>query len=156
MGIIKLPCLEFYWSKQYNGIETPGIARVMSLVRFEQLSCRSNRKGFPKDLVTKATKQNRGHYDYRSTGPLVASAWVDKRSIYFLSTLHVGELPSGRTCVVKRKQLDGTFVDLACPPCLPDYQAYMRGVDRRNQLQRYYNEGRRSKKWWRRVFVYIL
>ena len=37
MGIIKLPRLELYWSKQYNGIETPGIARVMPLVRFEQL-----------------------------------------------------------------------------------------------------------------------
>ena len=73
-------------------------------------------------------------YDYRSNGPLVASAWVDKCTIYFLITLHVGELPSGRTCVVKRKQLDGTFVDLACPPCLPDYQPYMRGVDRGNVI----------------------
>ena len=34
IGIIKLPRLELYWSKQYKGIETPGIARVMSLVRF--------------------------------------------------------------------------------------------------------------------------
>ena len=37
MGIIKLPRLELYWSKQYNAIETPGIARVMPVVRFEQL-----------------------------------------------------------------------------------------------------------------------
>ena len=37
MGIVKLPCLELYWSRQYNGIETPSIARVMPLVRFEQL-----------------------------------------------------------------------------------------------------------------------
>ena len=36
-------------------------------------TCRSNRIGFPKELVTKATKQNRGHYDYRSNGPIVAS-----------------------------------------------------------------------------------
>ena len=43
-----------------------------------------------------------------------------------------------------------------CPPCLPDYQAYMRGVDRGDQLVGYYNLGRRSKKWWKRVLYYII
>ena len=308
MGIIKLPRLELYWSNQYNGIESPGIARVMPLVRFEQLfrcfhlsnnetqipygqpghdklfkvrsllgivvphfqtecsihrectideamipykgrlafkqymkdkptkwgikvfvladahngyikniqiysgksmetsgvdiglcskvcldlfenletsglqlytdnyytspilylhlyktkeinacgTCRPNRQGFPKELVVKATKHNRGHYDYRSNGPLVACSWVDKRSIYFVSTLHIGELASGQKCEVKRRQQDGTSVDVACPPCLPDYQAYMRGVDRGDQLQSYYNVGRKSRKWWRRIFFYII
>ena len=45
---------------------------------------------------------------------------------------------------------------LECPPLLPDYQAYMRGIDRGDQLMSYYNVGRRSKKWWKRVFAYLL
>ena len=59
--------------------------------------------------------------------------WVDKRSIYFLPTMHIAEA-SGVT--VKRRKLDGTQDDI---PCFPDYQ---RGVDRGDQLIGYYNAGR--------------
>ena len=45
---------------------------------------------------------------------------------------------------------------VTCPPLMPDYQAYMRGVDRGDQLIGYYNIGRRSKKWWKRVFGYVI
>ena len=33
-----------------------------------------------------------------------------------------------------QKTSDGTRVDVECPPLLPDYQAFMHGVDRSNQL----------------------
>ena len=33
---------------------------------------------------------------------------------------------------------------------------YMRGVDRGDQMQTYYNVRRRSKKWWKRIFFYFL
>ena len=115
---------------------------------------RPNRKGFPQDLVTKATIHNRSYYNYRSSGPLLATVWVDKRSIYFLSTMHVAE--STEESTVKRRKPDGLQEDVLCPPLLPDYQAYMRGVDRGDQLIGYYNAGRRSKKWWKRVFCHIL
>ena len=32
----------------------------------------------------------------------------------------------------------------------------MRGVDRADQRIGYYNLGRRSKKWWKRVFAYLI
>ena len=47
--------------------------------------------GFPKELLTKAKNTNRGFVDFRSNGPLLATIWVDKRIIYFLSTIHVAE-----------------------------------------------------------------
>ena len=49
-----------------------------------------------------------------------------------------------------------TREEVTCPPVLPDHQAYMRGVDRGDQLIGYYNIGRRSRKWWKRVFSYII
>ena len=105
-------------------------------------TCRPNRAKFPPELICKATKNNAGHYDYHSNGPLLAAVWIDKRSIYFLSTMHVAE--SSNICPkVKRRKLDGIQVEVACPPLLSDYQAYMRGVDRGDQLQVYYNIGRR-------------
>ena len=59
--------------------------------------------------------------------------------------MHVAE--SSNICPkVKRRKLDGIQVEVACPPLLSDYQAYMRDVDRGDQLQVYYNIGRRSEK----------
>ena len=104
---------------------------------------RVNRRGFPKELVKKQ-KENRGFYDYRSNGPLLAAAWYDRRYVYFVSTLHIGE---SRGVTVRRKNPDGSTIDVPCPPLLPDYQQYMRGVDRGDQLIGCYNIGRRSKKW---------
>ena len=69
----------------------------------------------PKDLITKATNHNRrfmdyhsngcGFMDYHSKGSLLASVWVDKRTIYFLSIMNVAEPPIGTTCIVN----DGTY-----------------------------------------------
>ena len=78
---------------------------------------------------------------------------------------------------VQRREKDGTRRNVECPPLLPDYQSFMRGIDRGDQLMGYYNVGRRSfmrgidrgdqlmgyynvgrrsKKWWKRVFAYLL
>ena len=120
-------------------------------------TARAGRKHFPQELATRATTSNRGHYDYRSNGELLATVWVDKRTIYFLSTIHPAESPDGTDPpTVKRRKIDGTQEDVSCPTLLPDYQAYMRGVDRGDQLQTYYNVGRRSRKWWKRIFFYLL
>ena len=67
--------------------------------------------------------------------------------------MHVGESRGG---TVKWKNPDSTTTNVPCPPLLPDYQQYMRGVDRGDQLISCYNIGRRSKKWWKRVFSYII
>ena len=115
---------------------------------------RTNRRGFPQELVkSKRDKPNRGYYDYLSNGPLLAAAWYDRRYVYFLSTMHVG---ASQGDTVKRRNPDGTSTNVPCPPLLPDYQQYMRGVDRGDQLIGYYNIGRRSKKWWKKVFSYII
>ena len=92
--------------------------------------------------------------DYRTNGPLLAVAWFDRRNVYFLSTMHRAELDEDVT--VKRKNADGSRVDVPCPPLLPDYQQYMRGVDRGDQLVTYYNLSRRSKKWWKQCFSHLV
>ena len=113
---------------------------------------RSNRHFFPKELITQCTRHNRGLYEYRSNGPLLATVWIDKRTIYSVSTFH----PAESAGTVKRRKLDGSQENVSCPPLLVDYQQYMRGVDRGDQLSGYYNIGRKSKKWWKRVFSYLV
>ena len=57
---------------------------------------------------------------------------------------------------IERRGDAGERHAVECPPLLPDYQKFMRGVDRGDQLITQYNAGRRSKKWWRRVFFYLV
>ena len=125
---------ELYLALYRRGINACGTVRV-------------NRKYFPKDLVHKSTRNvQRGFYDYCSNGPVLAAVWFDKRFIHFLSTLHCPE--SATTTLVDRRNPDVSKTAVSCPPLLPDYQQYMRGVDRGDQLIGFYNIGRRSKKWW--------
>ena len=95
-----------------------------------------------------------GYYDYRSNGPLLATVWKDKRIVHFLSTIRVARCSVPVT--VKRREKYGSQKNVECLPLLPDYQKFMRGVDRGDQLMGYYNVGRRSKKWWKRVFSYLI
>ena len=74
----------------------------------------------------------------------------------FVSTLHRAEGTGEEPVTVKRRQADGSRIDIPCPPLLPDYQAFMRGVDRSDQMIGFYNIGRRSKKWWKRAFSHII
>ena len=69
---------------------------------------------FAKELCIKATGSSRGTYQYLSNGPLLACSWVDKRTLYFISTMHVGKRV--HTPTVKRRQANGSQTDVACPP----------------------------------------
>ena len=113
---------------------------------------RTNRKYYPQ-----VTQVERGYYDYRSSGPLLASVWRDKRAIHFLTTMHVAE-PSSEPATVRRITIQEDQIVhqlVVCPPCVPDYQQFMRGVNVGDQMMGYY-QVERSLKWWKRGFWYLL
>ena len=116
---------------------------------------RTNCKYYPKDLVVSPSSVERGYMDHRCSPPLAACVWKDKRIISFLSNMHEA---TGPATVQRTTVSEGavTREEVTCPPVLPDYQAFMRGVDRGDQLIKYYNIGRRSKNWWKRVFSYMI
>ncbi len=80
------------------------------------------------------TKLDQDFYDYRTCGPLTSFVWKDKKVIIFLSTVHVttGNLSVSRTA------RDESMVQVNCPPCLPDFQEFMGGVDLSDQRMSYY------------------
>ena len=118
-------------------------------------TARTHRKYYPQELAVKDRGKDRGWFDYRSSPPLLACAWKDRKIINFLTTIHNATDPATvlRT-VVSEGQV--TREAVTCPPMVPDYQAFMRGVHRGDQLIGYYNIGRRSRKWWKRVFGYVV
>ena len=76
-------------------------------------------------------------------------------AVLYGTTIHPAVLESIEP-TVKRRKPDGSRVDLPCAPYLPEYQSFMRCVDRADQRIGYYNLGRRSNKWWKKVFAYLI
>ena len=112
-------CPKVYMDNYYTSPEL-----FLALYKKEVNACgttRQNSKFFPSELKVDRNV-SAGYYDFRSSGPLLATVWEDKRVVYYNS----------------------------------DYQANMRGIDWGDQLMGYYNVGRRSKKWWKCVFAYLL
>ena len=53
-----------------------------------------------------------------------------------------------------RKQKDGTVKEVACPVPIAFYKKYMGGADHADQMIGLYDLDRKSRKWWRKIFVY--
>ena len=109
-------------------------------------TCRSNRKQFPHVLLDNSVK-SKGQSAFYYHGPLTAGKWRDKRDVYFMSSLHRGE-----TDTLSRRSSDGSIETLEKPKIVCDYNKNMSGVDIADQLMVYYACGRRTLKWYKRVF----
>ena len=107
---------------------------------------RSNRKGLPELVADK--EMNRGDYDYRSTSSgITIFKWKDTKPVYFISNFH-----GVQETTIKRKQKDGSHVFVTCPSLVKDYNAFMIGVDKHDQMRQLYGHDRKSVKWWHRLF----
>ena len=83
---------------------------------------------------------------------IVAVQWRDTKVVTLLSTAHnMNEMTE-----VSRTQKDGSKKKVACPKAIADYTRSMGGVDRFNQLKSSYSTSRRSRKWWHRLFYFLL
>lgn len=125
-----------------------------SVTLFEQLlargmyavgTARPNRTHFPKELIAEIRGMARGNWVWRQkrASPLVATAWVDKRPVFFLSTCADAKKSASVT-----RWVNGERQAVACPEVVPLYTRTMRGVDVFAQRQSYTKIGRRSKKWF--------
>lgn len=99
------------------------------------------------------SKMKRGEFDfYTSNNGMLALKWKDKRAVSLLSNYH----DSHETSTVKRKNKDGTVEDVLCPQLLIDYNKFMNGVDKFDQIKSTYEVDRKSHKWWHRIFFFFL
>ena len=104
---------------------------------------RSNRKGFP-DPVKKAKLKKGQVKSYRSS-ELVAMKFKDKREVLMLTTIHNEEMVPGLRLPAHHK-----------PRCIADYNKYMGGVDRTDQLMQPYDMARKSLKWYKKLACHFL
>ena len=113
------------------------------------LSCgtvRVNRRGLPEDIKPAPRDGfRRGDILFRKCGSLTAVRWKDKRDVTAISTLHGNDV----TIIPARRDEQKS---VRKPKMIVDYNSHMGGVDLLDQLLCYYTVGRRTLKWWKRVF----
>lgn len=137
-----------------NFFSTVNLACTL-LEHYNTYSCgtaRSNRKKFPSGL--KNIKLDRGE----SRSAVVENSnvncivWQDKKLVYFIDTISD---PTKITQVLRRNK-DGSQAVVDCPLAVKSYNAGMGGVDLADAKRKVYTCSRKSKKWWPRLFYFIL
>lgn len=121
---------------------------------------RSTSKGLPvfmkKNKKTlkakKAVPMKRGEFQFGIKNGIAAVQWMDKKPVNFLSSAHT---PRKTTSVLRRLK-NGKRVSVHCPTVVDVYNKYMGGVDRFDQYRERYETGRKSKKWWFRIYYFLL
>jgi hypothetical protein len=112
---------------------------------------RLNRKGVPAGMKAKRLVRKQGDFAIYQKGNLTATAWKDKKQVNFLAT----NSDPTEIDFVKRRQKDGTRVDIVCPVVCKMYSLYMFGVDRADQLRMQYSSCRKAVKWWKYIFWFL-
>lgn len=113
---------------------------------------RSNRKGLPDMMHNKQPKLKRGEFMFGVKQSIAAVKWMDNNPVCFFSNY----CSPKNTSTVFRKTHDGSKLGVSCPQVVSQYNEIMGGVDRFDQLRECYEVGRRSTKWWHRLFYYFL
>jgi hypothetical protein len=106
---------------------------------------RKNLKLNPKHILNEKLKL--GESIVAENGPIKIVKWKDKREVLMITTKHSCEFEEGanRRGVLKTK-----------PDVIFEYNKYMAGVDRLDQMLSYYTNERRTKKWYLKVFFHLL
>ena len=78
----------------------------------------------------------------RQDGNVCVCVWQDTRPVTFILSGH----NPGRTTSIRRKRIDGSMINVECPDSIVDYNKYMGGVDRGDQLKKYYHIHVKSRK----------
>ena len=108
-----------------------------------------NRKHFPVSLKS-VKKLARGDSRYLCKNSVTCMVWQDKKPITFISNFHDPE----QTGVATRRNKDGTLLEITMPQLVKDYNLYMGGCDKNDQMTRLHRS-RRHYRWPRRLFIKI-
>ena len=114
---------------------------------------RANRREFPPALKDAAKRGlgSRGDSVMRQDGNIVVTVWQDKRPVVCISSGH----NPAHTTSVRRRKGDGSITNVNCPIVIVDYNRYMGGVDKGDQLRRYYNPRMKSRKSYKYIFWFM-
>ena len=132
---------------------SPQLYQELKVQGFEACgTVRDHRKGMPPEFSKCKMYKGELKAVVLQSGVL-AIKWMDKRLVTLLTTIH------DSSCVHKQRRSrhapGGTEV-VNKPIAIEEYNTYMGGVDKSDQLLSYYGFCHRTFKWWRRAFFHLL
>ena len=104
-------------------------------------------------IINKATVKtlNKGESLSRNNGKVLVTAWRDKKVVKVLTTIHEDKMVD----VKQRQKGHRGGVTVRRPLAAKQYNKYMNGVDRLDQMVSYYPFTRRSYKWYKKFGMYL-
>jgi hypothetical protein len=114
-------------------------------------TARCDRKDLPV-LARQSTNLRKGEYEWRTKGKTSYIRWKDTKDVHILSTT----FNPATTATVQRTQKDGSTLEVSCPEAVREYTKRMGGVDRLDERRGRYSISRRSRRWWLRIFYFVV
>ena len=99
----------------------------------------------------KLNTHNRVDFLTVQKGNICASSWMDRDVVTVMSTTSQPE-----SSTVLRRQKDGTRISVPCPTSIVDYNTFMGGVDRGDQVRGYYSCRTKCKNFYKYNFHFLL
>lgn len=112
---------------------------------------RANRRLFPSDLPAYGKDTPRGTSSLRQRDGVTAGVWKDAKPVHIASTFC-----STQKSFVSRKTPTDRQAQIPCPSAISFYNQTMFGVDLSDQLRESYSITRKSTKYWKYIFWYLL
>lgn len=118
-----------------------------------------NRRNFPehfkKTVKSWGRKAKRGNMRWQRSDDIVTLQWKDNKVVTIVSTIHGAP---DATHTLRRVKEDGRFSQkiVRQPVAVRDYNRFMNGVDRSDQLIGRYDILRKTVKWWKTLFYHMI
>lgn len=117
-----------------------------------------NRKGFP-DCMKKgkewAKREQRGNMRWQRDGVCLAQQWKDNKPVTILSSI----ADANEWVMVERKEKENNrwqTIRVKQPKVIENYNQYMNGVDRSDQLLAKNNAIRKCMRWWKILLFHMV
>lgn len=140
-----------YTDRYYTSPELADELQKMSMITTGTVM--TNRKGLPVEIKKGAGKKmKKGDVLAFRKGDQLALSWKDKRVVTMLSTKHTGSKNDMTPVPSKNPNHPPTMK----PNVIVEYTKHMGGVDRSDHFIASYQFMRRTRKWYRKVFFWLL
>ena len=156
-GLLADTCLRsghsLYMDNFYNSVE---LSEELLADKVHTVGTLRSHRGEPSEIRSAKSgnpKMKAGDCISRDNGRVMVLAWKDKRVVTALSTKHDGSLAA---ITRRKKRGHGETEQIMKPLCIIEYNQYMSGVDRLDQMISYYPFTRKTMKWPKKVFFYLL
>ena len=113
----------------------------------------NNRRGINQSFKNHKLAKGELYSERTDDDKMMCLKWKDKREVCMLSTFHDDSVTSKKRRT--KHSADGTET-IKKPKVVEDYNQYMGGVDKSDQLILYYGFAHRRVKWWERAFFHLL